>query len=122
MFSLIESLVPTASRPSPTLEDLALTSPAPPRVRRLDDGAIEIRHDFFRRSTIRLGDEDAERALLECLTQGFEQSFGNDIGEWDQRYVRSETKRVMDECLGAHGMLPPRPSVPPKTPADRESG
>ncbi len=73
-FSLLESLFST--EPTTPAEDAgAATSPRPPELRRLDNGEIEIRHDFFRRSTFRMGDEDEEKALFDCLGQGIEETF-----------------------------------------------
>ena len=118
-FDLLEKLVrpePTPSGEGSTVAEGAgaAASPAPPRLRRLDDGAIEIRHDFFRRSTIRLGDEDDEKALFDCLAQGIEQTFGEGTEGWTRERVRSETQRIQDECLGStHGIpVPPRPPRP----------
>ena len=113
-FSLLESLVRTEPTPSEKGSmPAAAPSPAPPELRRLDDGAIEIRHDFFRRSTIRLGNEDKEKALFDCLTQGIEQTFGDGTVGWDRGRVRRETQRIRDECLGLHDIpIPPRPLQP----------
>ena len=86
-----------------------LFSTAPPEVRRLDDGAIEIRHDYFRRTTIRLDNEQAAQALFECLEQGIERSFGDGIEEWDGERVRGETRRVLDECMRLHDVALPLP-------------
>ena len=82
-----------------------------PELRRLDDGGIEIRYDFFRRSTIRLGDADDETALFDCLEQGIEQTFGSGIEDWERERVRDETQRIQDECVSEfHGVpVPPRP-------------
>jgi hypothetical protein len=118
-FGLLESLVrtePTASKEgsTPGEETDAAPSPAPPKLRRLEDGAIEIRHDFFRRSTIRLGSEDQEKALFDCLAQGIEQTFGDGTAGWSRERVRRETQRIQDECLAPfHDMpVPPRPPQP----------
>ena len=132
--SLLETLVrtePTPSENGSAIADAA-RSPAPPELRRLDDGAIEIRHDFFHRSTIRLGNEEEERALFDCLAQGLEQKFGDGTEGWDHAGVRHETKLIQDQCLGLHRQeadlpLPDRngpadvdaaamPSVPPVPP------
>jgi hypothetical protein len=75
-FSLLEHLVGTESTGSrPAQDATSLTSPASPEVRRLDDGAVEIRHDFFRRSTIRLGNEDEGQAVLRLIRSRFGSSF-----------------------------------------------
>jgi len=87
-------------------------SPAPPELRRLEDGAIEIRHDFFRRSTIRIGDEEDAQALFECLSQGIEETFGDGTEGWRRGRVRSETQRIQDECLGSVHELPVLPRLP----------
>ena len=117
-FSLLESLVRTEPTPSEKGSmPAAAPSPAPPELRRLDDGAIEIRHDFFRRSTIRLGNRDDEKVLFDCLTQGIEQTFGNGTEGWDRGRVRRETQRIEDECMGVH-----RKPVPPRPPRPRGAG
>jgi hypothetical protein len=115
-FSVLESVVRTEPTPSeegsaPAENADAAPSPTPPRLRRLEDGAIEIRHDFFRRSTIRLGDEKDEKALFDCLSQGIEQTFGDGTAGWDRGRVRRETQRIQDECMGLHGM-PALPRLP----------
>jgi hypothetical protein len=117
-FGLLESLVRTEPTPSeggstPAGGAVAALSPAPPLLRRLDDGAIEIRHDFFRRSTIRLSNEDDEQALFDCLAQGIEQTFGDGIEGWNRERVRRETERIQDECLGSFHDIP-RPPRPPR--------
>ena len=110
-FSLLQSLV--RNEPTPSAESSApgaAPSPAPPELRRLDDGGVEIRHDFFRRSTIRLGNEDEEKALFDCLAQGIEKTFGDGTKGWDRGRVRRETHRIQDDCLRLHDMpVPPRP-------------
>jgi hypothetical protein len=118
-FSLLESLVRTEPAPSaegstPAGDPDAAPSPPPPELRRLDDGAIEIRHDFFRRSTIRLGNEDDEKALFDCLAQGIEQTFADGTAGWDRARVRRETQRIQDACLGLQDIptLPRRPRPP----------
>ena len=117
-FSLLESLVGTEPTGSTPAQDAAApTSPAAPEVRRLDDGAIEIRHDFFRRSTIRLDDEDEEQALFDCLTQGIEESFADGTEGWDRERVRDETRRIQNECLGLQDI-----PVPPLPPRSRDRG
>ena len=109
-YSLIESLVRTEPTPSPAA---AAPSPSPPELRRLEDGAIEIRHDFFRRSTIRLGNRDDEKVLFDCLAQGIEQTFGDGTEGWDRARVLRETQRIQDECMGLHRKpVPPRPPQP----------
>jgi hypothetical protein len=112
-FSLLESLVRTesttseeGSTPAPTAA--AAPSPPPPRLRRLDDGAIEIRHDFFRRTTIRLGNEDDATALFDCLAQGIEETFADGTEGWGRGRVKHETQRIQDECMG----LPDVPVLP----------
>ena len=112
-FGLLESLV----RPEPTpgstsaIDASAADSPAPPELRMLDDGAIEIRHDFFHRSTIRLGSEEDEKALFDCLAQGIEQTFADGTEDWNHERVRQEARRIQDECLSSlHDIsVPPRP-------------
>jgi hypothetical protein len=116
-FGLLESLVrtePTASKEGSTPDEdaAAASSPAPPTLRRLDDGAIEIRHDFFRRSTIRLGTEDQEQALFDCLAQGIEQTFGDGTEGWSRERVRRETQRIQDDCLSSFLDLPAPPRPP----------
>ena len=108
---LLESLVGTAPTPSeegaaPKVGVVAALSPAPPEVHRLDDGGIEIRHDFFRRTTIRLGNEDEEQALFDCLAQGIETTFGDGTEGWSRQRVRSETQHIQDKCLGSFLDLP----------------
>jgi hypothetical protein len=116
VFSLLESLVRTdraTSDTDSTSADAAdaARSPAPPHVRRLEDGGIEIRHDFFRRSTIRLGNEEDEKALYDCLEREVEQTFGDGTEGWDRERVRRETQRIQNECLGLPG-LPGPPGLP----------
>jgi len=111
--SLLEDLVREEPQPSASAEDTrGLFSSATPQLRRLDDGAIEIRHDFFRRTTIRLGDEDAERALFDCLVQGIKQTFGGGVEDWDRESIRSETLRIQGECLSSLDVAVPAPPSP----------
>ena len=117
-FGLLESLV----RPEPTpgstsAEDArAAVSPAPPELRMLDDGEIEIRHDFFRRSSFRLGNEEDGKALFDCLAQGIELTFADGTEGWSRERVRHETQRIQDECMSSlHDTpVPPRPLRPPR--------
>ena len=110
-FSLLESLVrrdPTGS--TPEQDTAALTSPAPPEVLRPHDGGVEIRHDFFRRTTYRLESEDEEQALFDCLTQRVEQTFATGTEGWDHERVRDETRRIQDQCMESQDIpVPPRP-------------
>jgi len=108
-FDLLERLVPSNEGPAAAEDAALVSSPAPPELRRLDDGAIEIRHDFFRHSTIRLSNEDDSQALFDCLAEGIEQTFGEGTAGWTRARVRSETQRVQDACLGSNLDLP----VPP---------
>jgi len=116
-FDLLERLFPSEERSASAEGSVSASSPAPPVLRRLDDGAIEIRHDFFRHSTIRLGDEDDEEALYDCLAQGIEQAFGEGTAGWTRARVRSETERIQNECLGSFHDLP----VPPRPPGPDDS-
>jgi hypothetical protein len=112
LFSLLERLAGTPSSVS-TLEPGAPTSPALPEVRMPEDGGVEIRHDFFRRTTIRLGSEEEDGALFECLTRGLEESFAAGTEGWGAQRVRDETRRVQEACMGARGIpVPPRPLQP----------
>jgi hypothetical protein len=88
------------------------SSIAAPEVVRLEGGGVEIRHDFFRRSTIRLNDDEAEKALFECLEHGIEKMFAKGTTGWTGARVRDETRRVQDECLRSRTNLP----VPPRPP------
>lgn len=117
-FQLFERLVRTASTPSaedPTRADStgAARGPTRPVLRRLEDGAIEIRHDLFRRSTIRLENEDDADALFDCLEEGLEKAFGEGAQGVD-RPVRPTTQRIQDECLAPLHVIP----VPPRLPED----
>lgn len=117
-FDLVERLVRTEPTPSAdgsaAEEDAAAgATPGLPELRRLEDGGIEIRHDFFRRSTIRLGTEDDQNALFDCLTRGIEQTFGAGTEDWGHGRVRDETQRILDECLGSFHDVP----VPPRPPS-----
>ena len=106
VFDLIENLI----SPDPAISERADTVPssAAPTLRRLDDGAIEIRHDLFRRSTIRMGNEDSEKALFDCLAQGMDQTFEDGTEGWTRARVRRETERIQDECLALpHPVHPP---------------
>jgi len=112
VFGLLERFVGTAPSSSETTKEAV--APEVPTVRRLDDGAIEIRHDLFRRSTIRLGDEEDEKALLDCISQGIEESFGDGQAEgWSGRQVRSETQRIRDHCMRSLLEVPVLPPSPP---------
>ena len=104
-FSLLESLVGT---PSDTEAAAGAWSPAPPELRRLEDGQIEIRYDFFRRSSFRLGNKEEEKILFDCLAKGIEETFGEGVHGWDRERVRSETQRIQNECVG----LPTLPELP----------
>jgi hypothetical protein len=113
-FSLLEKLVgpePTASATGSDGADVA-PGPKPPEIVRLEGGGIEIRHDFFRRTTIRLDSEEKEQVLFDCLTQGIERRFAGGTRGWSRARVRDETRRIQDECLGPHGMLASPPGVP----------
>jgi hypothetical protein len=118
VFTLLESLVrtdstPSADGPTSTGNAAAVGSPLRPELRRLDDGAIEIRHDFFRRATIRLDTEEEDNALFDCLSQGIEQTFGEGTEDWDRARVWRETQRIQNECMGLPGIpAPPRPPRP----------
>lgn len=119
VFDLLERLTRTEPGPSvdgssPVEDAGAARGPAPPEVLRLEDGAIEIRHDFFRRSTIRLEDEEDSDALFDCLTLGIEQTFGDGTAGWSHGDVMRETRRIQDACLGEsmNLPLPLRPSRP----------
>ncbi len=119
VFDLLEKFIssePTPPRDGSTPEKGAniVQPPALPELRRLDDGAIEIRHDFFRRSTIRLGNKDEQDALFDCLAHGIEQTFGEGTEGWRRARVRRETQRIQDECMGSSLDMPvlPRPPRP----------
>lgn len=111
-FQLLEDVI--SPEPSQEADAEAAPSPAPspspPELRRTDDGAIEIRHDLFRQTTIRLGDEEDSKALFDCLEQGFEQAFGEGTEGWTRDQVKREAERIQNACLGsAHGLpVPPR--------------
>lgn len=107
-FSLLESLVGTDSTPSEPEADEGTWAPEPPEVRRLEDGEIEIRHDFFRRSSYRMADKKEEQLLFDCLEKGIEETFGEGTTGWDRERVRSETRRIQNHCVG----LPAVPTVP----------
>jgi hypothetical protein len=112
-FDYLERLVRKEPLPSSVSDVDARTSPAPPQLRRLDDGAIEIRHDIFQRTTIRMDDEDAAEALFECLSQGINVTFGNGTEGLDRGHIRSETQRILKECGGMPEVpMPLRPSPP----------
>ena len=119
-FSVLEKLVlpEPADSESPGAGADVAPAPRPPELRRLEGGGIEIRHDFFRRSTIRLGNEDDERALFDCLTRGFERSFGDGTEGWGRRRVRRETQRIQDECLDLQD-IPVQPRLPRPRGVDR---
>ena len=108
IFTLLERLI--EGKPTPVLENPAIvTSPAPPEVLRLEDGGIEIRHDYFRRTTIRLGVEEDEQALYDCLVTGIEETFGEGTEGWGRGRVRQEAERIQDQCLTSVTDLPPPP-------------
>ena len=106
-FSLLENLVGPESTPSDTEAAAGEWAPAPPELRRLEDGQIEIRHDFFRRSSYRMGDKEEEQALFDCLAKGIEETFGGGTRGWDRERVRSETQRIQNECMDLP--IPPEP-------------
>jgi len=100
-FSLLERIVPTpepaeSSRPAGEGTSWA---PGPPQVIQHEDGGVEIRHDLFRRTTIRLGNEDDEQALFDCLEQGIAETFGPGSEDWDRTRVRRETQLIQDDCV-----------------------
>jgi len=111
LFQLLEDRF-TTSPPDSAARDVE-PSIHVPEVRRLDDGAVEIRHDLFRRTTIRMGDEDQEQALFECLEQEIEQTFGAGTEDWSRRRVRNETQRILDGCMGSANPMPLRPLANP---------
>ena len=110
-FQLLEDLISPAPLQDADAAPSPAPSPAPPELRRTEDGAIEIRHDLFQQTTIRLGDEEDSKALFDCLEQGFENAFGEGTEGWTRRRVRLEAERIQNACLGsAHGLpVPPRP-------------
>jgi len=113
-FDWLERAVREEPPPSSVSEVDARTTPAPPQLSRLDDGAIEIRHDFFRRTTIHMSDDSASQALYDCLSSRINETFGNGTEGWDDEGIREETQRFLNEC----GDIPeiPVPLVP-TTPA-----
>lgn len=110
VISLLERVVPGGKGSTSGQGAAAVSAPAPPELVRLDDGAIEIRHDLFRRSTIRMGNEEDTGALYECLRQGFDEAFGTGTEGWTSARVRSETKRAQDKCLAGKIDLPTLPA------------
>ena len=106
-FSLLERLVGTDPTPAAAATDEEW-APAPPELRRLDDGQIEIRHDFFRRSSFRMGDKEEQQVLFDCLQQGIDKTFGGGTQGWDRARVRRETQRIQNECVG----MPDLPRLP----------
>lgn len=97
-----------------TADTSGAQGPSPPVLRKTEDGAIEIRLDIFRRTTIRL-DSDAQRdAVYDCLEKGFDEAFGDGTEGWTARRVRRETQRIQNECLTpVPGLqVPPLPSPP----------
>jgi len=118
-FDLVERLVRTESTPSeegsPAAEGAFGARPnTAPELRLLKDGGIEIRHDFFRRTTIRVQSEERRKALFDCLTQGIEETFGGGTEGWDRQRVRRDTERIQDECMGSLHDPPVPPLVPPR--------
>jgi hypothetical protein len=117
-FTLLESLVGTKPTGSTSAQDsIASTSPAPPEVLRPEGGGVEIRLDFFRRSRYRLGNEDQEQALFDCLTKKIEEKFAAGTEGWDHQRVRDETQRIQEECMDLQDIpVPPRPLRPLRPP------
>ena len=116
-FSLLERLArdeSTGSPSGPTASGEAEAGPPPPELIKRDDGGVEIRHDFFRRTTIRLSNEEDGKALFDCLTRSIEQTFGDGTEGWSRRRVRRETQRIQEACMASfHGLpVPPRPPRP----------
>jgi len=111
VFNLLEKLVGPRSAPAADAAGVAReASPEPPRILRPEGGGVEIRHDFLRRTTIRLGSPDDEQALADCLTKGIEQAFAGGTEGWDRARVREETQRVQDRCMpDLHGIRVPPP-------------
>lgn len=106
-FTLMENLVREEPEPRSAPVETAgdLFSPEAPVVHRLDDGAIEIRHDLFRRTTIRLKDEDDQQALFDCLSGSIEQTFGAGVEGWEGATIRHETRRMVHECMARNDRM-----------------
>ena len=115
VFSMLERLARPEGSPSEdgSTPEAAASAPAPPQLRRLADGAVEIRHDFFQRSTIRMGNEADEQALYDCLEQKIEETFGEGTEGWSRGRVKRETERIQNECMRLPG-LPVPPESPPR--------
>lgn len=112
-FSLLEKITPAGKGPA---GGNAASAPAPPQLRRLDDGAIDVRQGFFHHLTIRTGSDEEDEALFQCLKQGFDEAFGNGTEGMTAAQVRSETERIENSCTDLPGI--PRPPSPPR----REDG
>jgi hypothetical protein len=116
---VLQRLIPSKPRPKPNStqhEPGHKASPASPQVVRRNDGAVEIRHDLFRRSTTRLGNDKDEQALFECIEKGIEETFADGTEGWTRSRARDETERIRDECMTlihpALAPVPPRPLQP----------
>jgi len=83
--------VVTVEGSTPAADAAAARSPDPPRLRRLDDGAIKIEHDSFAESTIRMR---------------VEQTFRDGTAGWTVGNVQGETARIKFECLRVVRNLP----------------
>ena len=107
VLTALERLVGTPPAATAATDDRAREWPA---VRRLEDGAIEIREGRFGRTTIRLDSEAEQRALFECVASGFDRAFGggraSGLGHGE---IRAEAGRIRERCMRfvAPGMLPP---------------
>jgi hypothetical protein len=105
LLTALEKLVGTPPTPSET-RTTEEGAPQVPSVRRLDDGAVEIRDDPFHRTRIRLGSDAEEQALYDCLSSGFESAFGDGRADGLGRdKVRAETRRIRERCMEA--LAPP---------------
>jgi len=98
--------VVTVEGSTPAADAAAARSPDPPRLRRLDDGAIKIEHDSFAESTIRMRDEEDSQAMFDCLSEGIEQTFRDGTAGWTVGNVQGETARIKFECLRVVRNLP----------------
>jgi hypothetical protein len=83
-----------------------------PEIVRLEGGGVEIRLDFFRRTTIRLDSEEAEDALADCLERGIAETFGEGTEDWPALRIRREMRRIRNGCTAGMIDLPPVPPPP----------
>jgi len=116
LFDLLDRLTGSEAPVDTATDASAASVPTPPEVVRLEGGGVEIRHDLFRRTTIRLGDDEKERELHDCLVRGLDEAFTGASAEWGRWRVEREVQQVQQACLQGTGAptVPPLPPLQPR--------